>query len=317
MNDIKKSHSALDFFNKIQYNVTEKEAQNLDVKAYKNFDFLPDFALFQASYIVKKSFDRPTENPQYFDNSICFYFKNLVHKKVQKTTKSEVFTQKPTVNIFPNDSKRISHFKKNEEVQVVAIMIHTDYLKSFLGNDAEQFSFLFEQNQNYLMEEILSDDLLQSVQEIMAENETITLPHFFYKLKALDLLYALFRQLGKRSQTPFQKLDNQEIAAIYKVREHILKDLSHPSTIDELKKIAGMNQLKMRKIFTQIFGMGMYDYYQHYRMLEAARLLREDHLTVAEAGYQMGFENLSHFSRVFEKHIGQKPKKFMQAMAVK
>jgi len=27
-------------------------------------------------------------------------------------------------------------------------------------------------------------------------------------------------------------------------------------------------------------------------------------------GYQLGFTNLSHFSRVFEQHTGKKPKKY-------
>jgi AraC-like DNA-binding protein len=31
---------------------------------------------------------------------------------------------------------------------------------------------------------------------------------------------------------------------------------------------------------------------------------------VAQAGYELGFSNLSHFSRLFEKHYGQNPKKF-------
>jgi len=48
-------------------------------------------------------------------------------------------------------------------------------------------------------------------------------------------------------------------------------------------------------------------------MNEAARLLREEGLSVSEAGYQMGFENLGHFTRVFEKHIGKKPKKYVQS----
>ena len=71
-----------------------------------------------------------------------------------------------------------------------------------------------------------------------------------------------------------------------------------------------MNELKMRKIFKQVFGMGIYDYYQHLRMKEAARLLRDEKLSVSQAGYQIGFENLSHFTKVFEKHIGKKPKKY-------
>jgi AraC-like DNA-binding protein len=39
----------------------------------------------------------------------------------------------------------------------------------------------------------------------------------------------------------------------------------------------------------------------------------EEKLSVSEVGYQMGFSNISHFSRVFEKHIGLKPKKYSAA----
>jgi AraC-like DNA-binding protein len=48
-------------------------------------------------------------------------------------------------------------------------------------------------------------------------------------------------------------------------------------------------------------------------MQEAARLLKEQHLTVSEVGYRVGFTNLSHFSRVFERHLGLKPKKYSVA----
>jgi transcriptional regulator GlxA family with amidase domain len=120
----------------------------------------------------------------------------------------------------------------------------------------------------------------------------------------------LFQSLSKREKSVHQKLSNKDIEAIYKVRDKLVSSLQKPSSIDELKQITGMNELKMRKLFTQIFGMGIYDYYQHLRMKEAARLLRDEKLSVSEAGYQMGFENLSHFSRVFEKHIGKKPKKY-------
>jgi transcriptional regulator GlxA family with amidase domain len=54
----------------------------------------------------------------------------------------------------------------------------------------------------------------------------------------------------------------------------------------------------------------IFDYYQTLRMQEAARLLKEQHLTVSEVGYQVGFTNLSHFARVFEQHLGLKPKKY-------
>jgi AraC-like DNA-binding protein len=48
-------------------------------------------------------------------------------------------------------------------------------------------------------------------------------------------------------------------------------------------------------------------------MQEAARLLKAKKLSVSEVGYEMGFTNLSHFTRTFEKHTGMKPKKYTQS----
>ncbi len=53
-----------------------------------------------------------------------------------------------------------------------------------------------------------------------------------------------------------------------------------------------------------------FDYYQSMRMQEAARLLKKERMSVSEVGYQMGFTNLGHFSKVFEQYMGMKPKKW-------
>ncbi|MDR1171571.1 MAG: helix-turn-helix transcriptional regulator, partial [Bacteroidales bacterium] len=62
--------------------------------------------------------------------------------------------------------------------------------------------------------------------------------------------------------------------------------------------------------FRQIFGNSIFSYYQTFRMKEAARLLKEEKLSVSDVGYQLGFTNLSHFSRIFAAHIGMKPKQY-------
>jgi AraC-like DNA-binding protein len=156
----------------------------------------------------------------------------------------------------------------------------------------------------------MTDDIVRTVNDIVKREEQGTLADYHYKLKAMELLYHLFKSLSKRERSVHQKLSDKEIRSIYKVRDKIISSLNKPSGIATLKQIAGMNELKMRKLFMQVFGMGIYDYYQHFRMNEAARLIREERLSVSEAGYQTGFENLSHFSRIFEKHIGKKPKKY-------
>lgn len=47
-------------------------------------------------------------------------------------------------------------------------------------------------------------------------------------------------------------------------------------------------------------------------MKEAARLLKENEMSVSQVGFSLGFSNLSHFAKVFEEHIGMKPKSFQK-----
>jgi AraC-like DNA-binding protein len=74
-----------------------------------------------------------------------------------------------------------------------------------------------------------------------------------------------------------------------------------------------MSPSKLKRLFRQIFGNSIFSYYQGFRMKEAARLLKVGKLSVTEVGYQLGFTNLSHFSRVFKNHIGMKPKQYSRS----
>jgi AraC-like DNA-binding protein len=71
-----------------------------------------------------------------------------------------------------------------------------------------------------------------------------------------------------------------------------------------------MSETKLKQLFKQTFGSTVYDYYQQARMEEVAFLLKQGKRSVAEVGYEMGFSNLSYFSRLFEKHYGLHPKQY-------
>jgi AraC-like DNA-binding protein len=309
-------HGLIQFASKIGYDIGEGMVQNVEVQYQKNFLFLPELAMFTASYVVKKTFRRHTTPPKHIKNSIRFFFHNVFDRDQPSNGKRKLKTQEdpPYVRVFPSTLPHTSIFKKNAHVKVVSIFISADYLKSFLNDDVGRFQFLFDNNKKFFIEEIMTDDILRTVNDIVKIEEPKALKDYHYKLKAMELLFYLFQSLNKRERSAHQKISDKDIRAIYTVRDKLVSSLHKPIPIAELKQVAGMNELKMRELFTQIFGMGIYDYYQHLRMKEAARLLRDEKLSVSEAGYQMGFENLSHFSRVFEKHIGKKPKRYSSEM---
>ena len=293
----------------------EKELEHFRVNFFKGFIFLPEMAMHFGSFFVKNSITRVTATSDITD-AIGFVFYNIFEDKsalASAVNKSERIAEPPYVRIFPYAISQKIDFKKDTTVTHVSISISAGYLQSFLKEDAEHFQSLFNRASNFLMEEIMTDDILRTVNDIVKQDEPATLKSFYYKVKAMELLFYLFESLRKRENSASQKLTGKEIEGIYRVREKIVSSLSRSSSIDELKKIAGMNELKLRKLFKQVFGMGIYDYYQLLRMKEAARLMREEKFSVSEAGYKVGFENLGHFTKVFEKHIGKKPKRYMQS----
>ncbi|MEI9917489.1 MAG: AraC family transcriptional regulator [Bacteroidota bacterium] len=107
----------------------------------------------------------------------------------------------------------------------------------------------------------------------------------------------------------------KDFNAIYKIKDELHRNISTPPVISQLAKDVSMSEPKLRKLFRQTFGHSVYDYYQVIRMQEAARLFREEKLTVSEVGYRLGFTNLSHFTREFGKQIGVKPKKYSMSLS--
>ena len=307
--------SILAFTNKLGV-VLEDVLKHVHVTLFKGFTFLPDMAMHFGSFRVINDFTRVTGQSDIADG-IGIIFHNIFEDDADKSAVKQKNTspmEPPYVRIFPYTLSQSLDFKKNTHVSHVSISISAAYLRNFLKEEAANFDYLFDRANNFWIEELMTDDILRTVNDIVKKEEPGAMKSFFYKTKAMELLYHLFVNLNKREGTSSVKLNAKDIKAVYLVRDKIVSSLSKPSTINELKQIAGMNELKLRKIFMQVFGMGIYDYYQHLRMKEAARLMREEGMLVSEAGYEMGFENLGHFTKVFEKHIGKKPKRYLQSI---
>ncbi len=55
----------------------------------------------------------------------------------------------------------------------------------------------------------------------------------------------------------------------------MISKLDTPPILIELAKSAGMCESKLKRLFKQIFGNSIFNYYQNLRMKEAAYLIKE------------------------------------------
>lgn len=169
---------------------------------------------------------------------------------------------------------------------------------------------ILEAKDNFVFETGISPEIIKTASDMLHQPIPESFESHYYKLKCEELLCYIFVLLTQRDALPTSNMHIDDIKAIYAIKIYLQSHLDQSPNIAALAADAGMSEPKLRKLFKQTFGKGVFEYYQSARMQEAARLLKEKRLTVSEVGYRLGFTNLSHFSRVFEQYMGMKPKKY-------
>src|SRR5699024_8098997 len=141
------------------------------------YDFLPELAMHFGSYIAKKSFVRQTATANGIENGISFHFYNIFEDDSQTSGKRKIkkSNETPYVRVFPVAISQKILFTKNTQITLLSVAISADYLKSFLREETKHFQFLFDNSNNFLIEEIMTDDILRTVNDIVKEEQPISL----------------------------------------------------------------------------------------------------------------------------------------------
>ncbi|HEV2830435.1 MAG TPA: AraC family transcriptional regulator [Hanamia sp.] len=281
--------------------------------------FGTDFRLLVHRYNLKEELVIK-RNPAVIENdliSIFFYNNEQPIDLIYNEERPVKFSQKndSAVQVTTNDLSSVIRFPSNTETQYLVVGITSSKLASLIGTEpgnnimqtmtAGVSSFLYFESMNAEIRHILKS--------ITAVNMNDKLSNYFVQIKVQELLYHLMTKLSRRENTSQKSINNADAEKLLVVRSIILEDLSEPPLLHTLSTTIGMSETKLKQLFKQTFGETIYNYYQKIRMEEAAFLLKQAGYSVSEVGYQLGFSNLSHFSRLFQKHYGITPKKYSSA----
>jgi AraC-like DNA-binding protein len=223
----------------------------------------------------------------------------------------QLYAEQANILICKHAVSSIMAMPSNTSFGSVTIAVSRRYLHELFGEIHHPIvESILEAKDNVVFETSVSPEIIKTGSEILNQPVPESLERHYYKLKCEELLCYTLALLMQREALPTSSMHIDDIKAVYAVKIYLQSHFDEPPHIAALSKEAGMSAPKLRKLFKQTFGKGIFEYYQFIRMQEAARLLKDNRLTVSEAGYQLGFTNLSHFSRVFEAHMGMKPKKY-------
>ncbi|KAB8125837.1 AraC family transcriptional regulator [Gracilibacillus oryzae] len=94
---------------------------------------------------------------------------------------------------------------------------------------------------------------------------------------------------------------------IGKVIEHIKKDYVRTLRIDELAQVANMSASSLHYHFKKVTRLSPIQYQKQLRLQEARRLMLLGELDAANAGFSVGYESPSQFSREYSRMFGMPP----------
>lgn len=94
------------------------------------------------------------------------------------------------------------------------------------------------------------------------------------------------------------------------VREHF----AEPITLSQVADEARLSKFHFCRLFQRRVGMSFREYLCGVRMERALALLADRDLTVTEVAYAIGFNDLSHFDKVFNRIIGMSPTQYRRSI---
>ena len=123
----------------------------------------------------------------------------------------------------------------------------------------------------------------------------------------------LVAALATRDPAPRRRLGEVRLVRyarlVERARELMSARYSERISLQLIARDAGLSPFHFARIFRELEGTPPHRYLSGVRLRRAARLLREG-ASVTEACFASGFENLSHFIRMFSRRFGATPSRF-------
>jgi len=98
--------------------------------------------------------------------------------------------------------------------------------------------------------------------------------------------------------------------AVAEVLDVIRRDPSAPLTVETLARVANMSHYHFLRTFEEVTGVTPHRFITALRMEQAKRLLLEQTLAVTAICFEVGYNSLGTFTRLFVEYVGTTPKRF-------
>jgi AraC-like DNA-binding protein/ligand-binding sensor protein len=135
------------------------------------------------------------------------------------------------------------------------------------------------------------------------------------QLEAVIKLLSIFaQQLSALSNQILVKQENAEPPLITRAKAFIIEHQTESLRLGQVAKAVNSSPFYFCKLFKKATGLNFTDYLSRIRIERAKNLLLNPNLRVSEIAFEVGFQSLTHFNRVFKHTVGQSPTRYREQL---
>jgi len=133
----------------------------------------------------------------------------------------------------------------------------------------------------------------------------------------LKLLETFSKHLSLIANDVMVQEEETESPLIRRARAYIHANQGDPIDLAKVAQAMHVSVFYFCKLFKKATGLTFTEYLGRVRVEKAKQLLLNPHLRISEIAYDVGFQSLTHFNRVFHQVTGKSPSAYREAKSIR
>jgi AraC-like DNA-binding protein/ligand-binding sensor protein len=131
---------------------------------------------------------------------------------------------------------------------------------------------------------------------------------------AATLLKIFAQYLSTLTNQVVVQREHAEPPVITRAKQYIAEHQTEDLCLTDVAKAVNTSTFYFCKMFRKVTGVNFTDYVSRMRIEKSKNLLLNPNLRISEIAYEVGFQSLTHFNRVFKRLLGQSPTEYREQL---
>lgn len=244
--------------------------------------------------------------------NLLFFLSENIHLNAEDCGTKFLFKRNQYILHYSREESTAELWTENGEMlKYLQIQIHYDYISNLIHpesnkENADILESMIRNHYIFLHKQTppsMTVEMHIILKEILSYSKKGILQKLFVEAKMIKLLLLIFEQFNEKNTV--EKIP--EIPSM--IKKFIDENYHRNIKAEELGKLIGINQNKIRKEFKAQYHLTVSDYMAELRMLKAKKLIIDKEMMIKEIAIECGYEYVQNFTRAFKKKFGISPEK--------